>query len=223
MNKKGFTLVELLAVIAILGIMAIIALPNVLKIFKSSTDEIMKNQETQVSDAAELYVKDYCTRKISDEYICSNNYVSNNYLCLSEIQTAGYIKSITYKGKECEGMVTFDSNGKNPTAYLYCDKQTDGTYAYKTNNTVNIKTNCKAVGSGLTPTYGDVNLDGNVTSKDMNRLLSYIAGTLTLNDQERLNADVNLDGEIDNQDMCIISNYLDGDIGSLPYTGTCEN
>ena len=33
MKRKGFTLVELLAVIAILALLVIIALPNVLKIF----------------------------------------------------------------------------------------------------------------------------------------------------------------------------------------------
>ena len=38
MNKKGFTLVELLAVIAILAILVIIALPNVLKMFKCGRD-----------------------------------------------------------------------------------------------------------------------------------------------------------------------------------------
>ena len=36
MNKKGFTLVELLAVIAILAILVIIALPNVLSMFNSA-------------------------------------------------------------------------------------------------------------------------------------------------------------------------------------------
>ena len=34
MNKKGFTLVELLAVIAILAILVIVAMPNVLGRFK---------------------------------------------------------------------------------------------------------------------------------------------------------------------------------------------
>ena len=34
MKKQGFTLVELLAVIAIMAILVIIALPNVLKMFK---------------------------------------------------------------------------------------------------------------------------------------------------------------------------------------------
>ena len=34
MKKKGFTLVELLAVIAILAILVIVAMPNVLGMFK---------------------------------------------------------------------------------------------------------------------------------------------------------------------------------------------
>ena len=40
MNKKGFTLVELLAVIAILAILVIIALPNVLKMYNTSKKNI---------------------------------------------------------------------------------------------------------------------------------------------------------------------------------------
>ena len=55
MNKKGFTLVELLAVIAILAILVIIALPNVLKMFNESKQnsfmtevrDIYKQAQTQ--------------------------------------------------------------------------------------------------------------------------------------------------------------------------------
>ena len=36
MNKKGFTLVELLAVIAILALIVIIALPNVFSMFNEA-------------------------------------------------------------------------------------------------------------------------------------------------------------------------------------------
>lgn len=36
MNKRGFTLVELLAVIAILALLVIIALPNVLSMFNNA-------------------------------------------------------------------------------------------------------------------------------------------------------------------------------------------
>lgn len=43
MNKKGFTLVELLAVIAILAILVIIALPNVIKMYNSAKKEYILN------------------------------------------------------------------------------------------------------------------------------------------------------------------------------------
>ena len=46
MNKKGFTLVELLAVIAILAILVIIALPNVLGMFNNAKKSTF-NTETQ--------------------------------------------------------------------------------------------------------------------------------------------------------------------------------
>lgn len=122
MKKKGFTLVELLAVIAILGIISIIAIPNVIKTMNRSTLKVMENQEMQVSTAAELYVADYCNRKLNNDYICSSHYQLDNYLCLSEIQDADYIKTVLYKKNVCKGVIVFN-NGKAKT-YLYCDGYT---------------------------------------------------------------------------------------------------
>ena len=52
MNKKGFTLVELLAVIAILGVIIIIAVTSVTSIMKKSKMNAFKNDATVLSDAA---------------------------------------------------------------------------------------------------------------------------------------------------------------------------
>ena len=53
MKKKGFTLVELLAVIAILSILAVLIWPNVLNMFNSGKRDAFKIQVDSVIRAAE--------------------------------------------------------------------------------------------------------------------------------------------------------------------------
>ena len=53
MNKKGFTLVELLAVIAILAILVIIAIPNVLKMFNDSKRNAFMVQARKTASVAQ--------------------------------------------------------------------------------------------------------------------------------------------------------------------------
>ena len=68
MNKKGFTLVELLAVIAILALLVIIALPNVLKMFNQA------KKDTFLTEAKTIY------KEISKKYISEamkGNKISN--------------------------------------------------------------------------------------------------------------------------------------------------
>ncbi len=61
-NKKGFTLVELLAVIAILAILVIIALPNVLNMYKKAQKEMFLTEAKKVYSEAE---KKYLLNSIS--------------------------------------------------------------------------------------------------------------------------------------------------------------
>ncbi len=52
MNRKGFTLVELLAVIAILAILVIIALPNVIELFQNASKNSFYREVQSVYEAA---------------------------------------------------------------------------------------------------------------------------------------------------------------------------
>ena len=45
MNKKGFTLVELLAVVAILAILILVALPNVLSMFNKAKKSAFETED----------------------------------------------------------------------------------------------------------------------------------------------------------------------------------
>ena len=59
MKKKGFTLVELLAVIAILAILVIIALPNVLKMFNDAKkNSFLTEAKTVYSEVSKKYISE---------------------------------------------------------------------------------------------------------------------------------------------------------------------
>lgn len=57
-NKKGFTLVELLAVIVILGILTAIAVPSVLGISKKIKENMWESKLKTIEVATELYIED---------------------------------------------------------------------------------------------------------------------------------------------------------------------
>ncbi|MDY4619439.1 MAG: prepilin-type N-terminal cleavage/methylation domain-containing protein, partial [Bacilli bacterium] len=57
-NKKGFTLVELLSVIVLLGIIITIGIFSVSSIRKTILDRQYKNLKTEIEIAAEKYYSD---------------------------------------------------------------------------------------------------------------------------------------------------------------------
>ncbi len=58
-NKKGFTLVELLAVIAILAILVIIALPNILNLYRNARENVFVEEAQNVlRTAQQKYLED---------------------------------------------------------------------------------------------------------------------------------------------------------------------
>ena len=143
--KKGFTLVELLAVIALIGVLSIIVVPNIMRVFTDSTTESMKIQENSVLDAANLFINDHCTHPVGNKKGSCSAYVfkatdNNRYLCLNTLQNIGYdnsgayLDNVYYKTNvNCVGFVYYESDSeytayKNGKAYLQCgsDYMTDG-------------------------------------------------------------------------------------------------
>lgn len=80
MNKKGFTLVELLAVIAILGMLIAMVTPNLMDMFDEKKDTLYENTISEIERVASIYLTDN-----PDIYsdISKNGYVniSINTLC----------------------------------------------------------------------------------------------------------------------------------------------
>ena len=90
-NNKGFTLVELLAVIAIMAILLIIALPNVLKMFNESKKKVFLTESKSVfKEAINQTIKD---RNFSDVIYCKSMNDEVNPLNMSGRDIYYYIKT----------------------------------------------------------------------------------------------------------------------------------
>ena len=118
MNRKGFTLVELLGVIVILAVILIIAAPNLLKIYKNSK---LKSEEIfvqRISESIDSYIKLY-----GDEI--EFNDAGFAKITMDEIIKSKIISEDDYinpgnKGTECykDGGIEVYKN----TNYVYCYK-----------------------------------------------------------------------------------------------------
>ena len=118
MKRKGFTLVELLAVIAILAILVIIALPNVLKMYNNA------KKNSFLTEAKTL------AQDVSSKYI-TESMKGNKITTISNKQN-----SLDLSGRNIEYNFDLDSNGKIKRMMVY-----DGTYCVvTTGDYTNLKT-----------------------------------------------------------------------------------
>ena len=123
MNKKsnrGFTLVEVLAVITILGLISIIFIPNAMKILKDNNLKIYKIKEKELITAA----KDYA--EYDKDFIPPTNGVEK-YVTMPQLVSGNYMNKIldNNTGNECTAFVKVtlsDVYGYNYDACLICDE-----------------------------------------------------------------------------------------------------
>ena len=123
-NKKGFTLVELLAVIIIISIIALIVFPVVTKQIKGSKDDLYKVQVENIIKAAKDYILD--NPELLDEY-----HINPTLVSIEDLQTATNSKGITYLE---EGSIKspLDGNAMNGTVVVAYDEDSQQyTYDYQ--------------------------------------------------------------------------------------------
>ena len=94
MNKKGFTLIELISIIVILSLIALIVFPAVTSIIKSSRNSAYESQITILEKAAKQYYLDRPNElpdeNSSDESIIDiYDLVANNYIIEEDLTDIG--------------------------------------------------------------------------------------------------------------------------------------
>ena len=93
MNKKGFTLVELLAVIAILALLVLVAVPNVLGMFnKAKKDTFLTEAKSIFKESASKYISDNMHNSNEGNIYCKSETDSKNPLDMDIGDTYYYIE-----------------------------------------------------------------------------------------------------------------------------------
>lgn len=149
-QNKGFTLVELLAVIVILGLIALIAVPPVLNNIKTTKEDLYNTQIDLIKAGAVSYVTDAIAHPNVNQAI--SNMVSNHSqqtitISLSQLQTSGAVDA-DIMNPFCEGDNKYFSPELTKIDIKYNGKEFEYDVYYTTSNSdekyEKLKTSCVA-------------------------------------------------------------------------------
>ena len=103
MNRKGFTLVELLAVLVLLSAIMYIAIPSISSSMERSKNKKKEKNIQLLEAAAEMYFADH-------RYAIQKN--SQCYIVLEDLVSGGYVSSDTVKNDDDEllGVIVYTKN-----------------------------------------------------------------------------------------------------------------
>ena len=108
-NNKGFTLVELLAVIVILLAISVIAIPNITASLERNKNKMSESQKKLIASSAELYISE---NKNTITYYSS--FVEGTCcLSINTLESTGYLSSDDLKdanGNVISGYINYINN-----------------------------------------------------------------------------------------------------------------
>jgi type IV pilus assembly protein PilA len=95
-STKGFTLVEIMIVVVIIGLLAAMAIPAFQKVRQSSQDKAVLNNARQLAAAADQYFLENGVSSVTQgSLVGSTNYVKTLNLVANETYPAGFTQGVT--------------------------------------------------------------------------------------------------------------------------------
>jgi len=99
LDNRGFTLVELLAVVVILVVITLVAIPNISSSIERNNEKRDKSMIKVLKSEGELYISKYKATINNECYVTVNDLVDEGYIDEEDIE--GYEKScLVYDGNK---------------------------------------------------------------------------------------------------------------------------